>query len=102
MKIANYQLPKLTFTRLPRWHSGKESTCRCRTQKKGRFNSWVGNIPWRKKWQSTPVFLPGKFHGQKSLVGDSPCDLKELDDTEHIQTTFIKIDANILNKILAN
>ena len=31
-----------------------------------------GRLPWRKKWQPTPVFLPGKFHGQRSLVGYSP------------------------------
>ena len=30
---------------------------------------WVGKIPWRRKWQSTPIFLPGKSHGQRSLVG---------------------------------
>ena len=33
------------------------------------FNPWVGKIPWRRKWQPTPVFLPGKFHGQRSLMG---------------------------------
>ena len=33
--------------------------------KRYRFNPWVGKIPWRRKWQATPVFLPGKFHGQK-------------------------------------
>ena len=33
------------------------------------FNPWVGKIPWRRKWQPTPVFLPGEFHGQRSLVG---------------------------------
>ena len=33
---------------------------------------WVGKIPWRRKWQPTPVFLPGKPHGQRSLVGYSP------------------------------
>ena len=32
----------------------------------------VGKIPWRRKWQPTPVFLPGKSHGQRSLVGYSP------------------------------
>ena len=36
------------------------------------FNPWVGKIPWRRKWQPTPVFLPGEFHGQRSLVGYSP------------------------------
>ena len=42
---------------LPRWFSGKESACQCRRH---RFNPWVGKIPWRMKWQPTPVFLPGK------------------------------------------
>ena len=42
----------------------------------------VGNIPWRKKWQLTPVFLPGKFHGQRSLVGYSPWGHEESDMTE--------------------
>ena len=42
-------------------HSGKESSCQCRRHG---FNPWVGKIPWRRKWQPTPVFLPGKFHGR--------------------------------------
>ena len=33
------------------------------------FDPWVGKIPWRREWQPTPVFLPGEFNGQKSLVG---------------------------------
>ena len=37
-----------------------------------RFDSWVGKIPWRRKWQPTPVFLAGEFHGQRSLAGYSP------------------------------
>ena len=41
-----------------------------------------GKIPWRRRWQPTPVFLPGKFHGQRSLVGHSPWGHKELDMTE--------------------
>ena len=36
------------------------------------FDPWVGKIPWRKKWQPTLVFLPGKLHGQRSLAGYSP------------------------------
>ena len=35
------------------------------------FNPWVGKIPWRREWQLSPVFLPGEFHGQKSLAGYS-------------------------------
>ena len=40
-------------------------------------------MPWRREGQPTPVFLPGKFHGQKSLVDCSPWGLKESDVTEH-------------------
>ena len=54
---------------LPRWLSGKESTCQCRRL---RFNPWVRKISWRRKWQPTPVLLPGKSHGQRSLMGYSP------------------------------
>ena len=39
---------------------------------KASFNLRVRNLPWSRKWQPTPAFLPGKFHGQKSLVGYSP------------------------------
>ena len=43
-----------------------------------------GTIPWRRAWQPTPVFLPGEFHGQRSLVGYSPEGLKESDTIEEI------------------
>ena len=46
------------------------------------FYSWVGNIPWRRKWQSTPALLPGNSHGWRSLIGYSPWGRKELDMTE--------------------
>ena len=48
------------------------STCQCRRHKRCRFDPWFGKIPWNRKWQPAPVFLPGKFHGQRSLVGYSP------------------------------
>ena len=48
------------------------------------FDPWVGKIPWRRKWQPTPVFLPGELHGQKSLAGYSPWGRKELDTTEQL------------------
>ena len=47
------------------------------------FEPWLGKIPWRGKWKPTPVFLPGKFHGQRSLVGYSPWGHNESDTTEH-------------------
>ena len=52
---------------LPGWLSGKEPTCQFRRHE---FNPWVRKIPWSRKWQPTPVFLPGKSHGQR-LVGYS-------------------------------
>jgi len=45
------------------------------------FSPWVKKIPWRRKWQPTPVFLPGEFHGQRGLVGYSAWGHKELDTT---------------------
>ena len=45
---------------LPRWLSGKESACQCRRH---RFDPWVRKSLWSRKWQLTPVFLPGKFRG---------------------------------------
>ena len=63
----------------PWWLSGKEFACQCKVLE---FDPWVGKIPWKRKWEPTPVFLPGKFHGQRSSVGYSPWDLTELDMTE--------------------
>ena len=56
----------------PRWHSGKESSCQCRSHKRHWFDPWVGKIPWRREWQPVLVFWPGKFHGQRSVVGYWP------------------------------
>ena len=47
---------------------GKESACQCR---RCWFDPWIGKIPWRRKWHPNPGFLPGKSHGQRSLVGYS-------------------------------
>ena len=60
----------------------KESSCRCRSHRRHEFNPWVRGIPWKRKWQPTPVFLPRKSHGLRSLVGYSPWDCKESDTTE--------------------
>ena len=53
-----------------------------RTCKRGRFDPWVRTIPWCRKWQPAPVFLPGKFHGQRSLACYGPRGHKEWDPTE--------------------
>ena len=52
--------------------SGKESACQSRRLKRHRFDPRAGKIPWSRKWHPTPVFLPGEFHGQRSLAGYSP------------------------------
>ena len=61
--------------------------CQCRRHK---FDPWVEKIPWRRKWQLTPVCLPEKSNEQRSLVGYSPWGHKELDMTEwaHTHTIF--------------
>ena len=59
----------------PGGSDGKASIClQCR---KPRFDPWVRKVPWRSKWQPTPVFLPGKSHGWRSLVSYSPWGHKE-------------------------
>ena len=52
---------RYTIKGLLRWLSGRRIHLQCR---KRRFSPWVGNIPWRRAWQLTPVFLPGKSHGR--------------------------------------
>ena len=72
--MNSLQFPKY-IRGLPRWLSSKESACQCGRL---RFSPWVGKIPWRRKWQPTPVFLSGKSHGQRSLVGYSPWGCKRV------------------------
>ena len=72
---------------------GKESACQCRRH---RFDPWVRKIPWRRKWRPTPVFLPGKSHGQRSLVGYSPWGLKRAGHdlvTKQQQTTTSEVQS---------
>ena len=65
-------------------HRGEESANQRKRCKRHRFNPCVRKIPWRRKWQPTPVFLLGESHGQRSLVGYSPWghNKRELDTTE--------------------
>ena len=73
-------LPLMKGTRvreLPRWLNGKnkqtKTACQCRRHRRRKFSPLLGKILWRRKWQPTPVFLPGKSHGQRSLVGPWGC-----------------------------
>jgi len=73
MQIKTTMRYHFTFIRLsvikktgfPGGSYGKDSSCQSRRLE---FNPWVAKSPWRRKWQSTPVVLPGKFHAQRSLV----------------------------------
>ena len=60
----------------------EESTFQCRRLG---FDLSVSRIPWGRKWHPTPVFLPGKSHGQRSLAGCSPWGCKELDMTKQLR-----------------
>ena len=67
---------------LPRWYSGLKNL----PPQAGDAGSTLGQeIPWRRKWQPTAVFLPGKFHEQRSLVAYSPWGCKKSDTTEHVR-----------------
>ena len=80
-----------------RWLSGKESACQCRRRKRRGSDPWVRKIPWSKEWQPTPVLLPGKSHGKRSLAGHSPRGHKESDMTERLHFfTFLSVNAQPL------
>ena len=87
---------------LPRWLSGKESICQGRRCWRHRFSPSVGKISlWRRKRKSTPVSLPEKSHGQRSLVGYSPWCHKELDMSEHLNSSSLN-SFDVYNIIIYN
>ena len=59
----------------------KSPDCRRR-----RFDPWVGKIPSSRKWQPTPLFLPGKFHGQRNMAGSRSMGSQRVDTTERLDT----------------
>ena len=54
-----------------------------------RFDPWVGKMPWRREWQRTPGFLPGEFHGQRSLIGYIVHGITKLDMTEQLTNQML-------------
>ena len=72
----------LNFMGFPGGISGKVPAHQCRRCKRCGFDPWVRKIPWRRAWWPTPVFLPGGYHGQRSLAGCTPEGCKELDTTD--------------------
>ena len=103
--IRNKPKQKNTDIWRPEGSLVEESACQCR---RCRFHPWVGKIPWRRKWQPTPVFLPGEFHAQRSLAGYSPWGHKKSDMTfQFWETTLCKtakwnlsIKAGVESKVL--
>ena len=76
---------KVFTTGLPWW----QTIClQCRRYRRCGFDPWVGKIPWRRKWLPTAVFLPGEFHGQRSLAGYSPWGRKGSDTTEWLSISL--------------
>ena len=82
--------------------SDKESACQLRRCSRYRFDFLVRKIHWSRKWQHTPVLLPGQFHGQSSLVGYCPLGCKESDitATEHTHTHTYYIHSLIYIKMI--
>ena len=81
---------------LPRWLSGKESACRHRRRE---FHPWVGKIPWRRKWQPTPVSFSERCHGQRSLEGCSPWGRRASGMAECAHTQVIQITQLVLDGV---
>ena len=90
------QLIRDLLRSFPGGTSGKEPTCQCRRHKRHQFNPWVGKIPWKRAPPPTPVLLPGKFHGLRSLAGYSPWGCKELDMT--VQLHFLMLETIAMKK----
>ena len=79
---------------LPKRLSSPESACQCRRCRRHGFDPLVGKISWRRKWQPTPIFLPGESHGQRSLVGYGLWGHEELDMTEWLSMLACSLPAN--------
>ena len=99
MRVYCFTPGKRTLVTLARWLCGKESSCHCWWHRRHRFDPWVGKIPWRRKWQFTQIFFPGKSHGQRSLAGYSPWGCREQDTIQQLSTqekTREELDVNDL------
>ena len=77
--------------------SSGSSSLQCQ---RSRFDPWVRKIPWRRAWQSIPVFLPGESQGQRSLVDYSPQGHKELDMTEVIEQACAHAHTHITHRVI--
>ena len=78
--------------------TGEKASEKLEPYDSSRFDPWVRKIPWRRKWHPTPVLLPGKFHGWRSLVGYSPWGHKESDTTEQLHFYVSTFQNNLFAK----
>ena len=83
-----------------RWWSVKNPLANAGDRRCG-FHPWVRKIPWKRKWQATPAFWLGEFHGQRSLAGYCPWGHKESDTTEHTFIIF-KTGRHVYSSIRSN
>ena len=83
-QLNKFHLNTYSLVRFPDGSDGKD----CVQCRKPELDAQVGRIPWRRERQPTPVFLPGKFHEQRGLVGYSPCGCKESDMTDRLTLIF--------------
>ena len=81
--------PLSSLEGFPSGAAGEEPTCQYRRLKRCGFDPWVRKLSWRREWQPTPVLLPGKSHGQRSLAGYRPWSHKELDTAHHTHTVHL-------------
>ena len=75
---------------------GSDSKSVCLQCGRPGFDPWFGKIPWRRKWQPTPVLLPEKSHGRRSLAGYRPWGCKESDMTERLHVTSLQYICRLL------
>ena len=87
--VDNISYYFICFNNIPRWCCWYRNCLLMQETEETRSNPWISKISWRRKWQSTPVFLPGKLHGWKILVGYTSWGCKELDTIEHRHNYFI-------------
>ena len=71
-QVVKVNWVKANFFGLPRWCSGKESAWQCKRCRRRGFNPWIRKITWRRNWKPSPLFLPGKPHGQSKHACLSP------------------------------
>ena len=82
--ITCFQILCMNILRVLTWSSFICLFIGCLQCRRPGFDSWIEKIAWRRQWQPTPVLLPGKSHGQRSLVGYNPWGHRELDRTERL------------------